>query len=192
MPLSSVAVGDPVQASLNNRLIAHANGTPGRAIFLSNGLWSVPQGVFQFKVYLCGGGGGRGLDYPFGEGDIGYGGRGGISPLCSKIITGQETGTTFTITIGAAGTQGNNGGTSTFGALLTSNGGYPGQNSSGSGFTFSGDRGSHNGQIAHSNELFLKVGNTSKSWGQGYGTGGIINIDNQDLPAVDGICVIEW
>lgn len=191
MPLSSVAVGDPVQASLNNRLIAHANGTPGRAIFTSNGVWSVPQGVFQFKVYLAGGGGGRGLDYPYGEGEIGYGGDGGPAPLCSKIITGQETGSSFTITIGAGGAQGSDGGDSTFGALLTSNGGLHGQNSSGSSAVLPGLRGSHNGTITHTNGLFMYLGNLAKGEGQGYGTGGKF-FDIYDLPAVGGICVIEW
>ncbi len=185
MALSNVAVGDAILATLLNSLIAHANGTPGRAVFTANGVWSVPAGVHQFKVYLCGGGGAAGAAYyqSAGEGEMLYrspGGAGGDSPLCSKIISGQAIGTSFAITIGAAP-----GGTSTFGTLLSSSGGGTGGNGSSGGGE--GASGAHNGTMRHGNDMFQAAPK------RGYGSGGrgMIELYSSE-EGMPGICVIEW
>lgn len=185
MAMAEVAVDDPVQASTQNNLIKNANGSPGRAIFTANGVWSVPQGVFQFKVYLAGGGGLGGPAY----GDnhegftyLGDGQRGGQAPLCSKIISGQEAGTSFAITIGAGATTSVPGGTSSFGALLQSTGGGPGTDLS------QGGTGTHNGQMRHGNQMFCISQNNGYGEGGSGGTYGSI----PGYPGNPGICVIEW
>lgn len=201
MPIETVAVDEAIRASTQNKLIANANGSPGRAIFTSNGSWSVPAGVYRFKVYLAGGGGAGGDAWEYfgsgvdGGGYRGEGGRGGNGPLCSRIFSGYEPGTTFLITIGAgavpAGPFGVPAATpaaaSTFGTVLTSN---PGGN--GTGGTVAnpsqGAQGSHNGQIVHTNQLFLASQNNG--YGEG-GQGGNATHPN-GFNGNPGICVIEW
>ena len=189
MPISTVSTNDPVKASTQNQLIQHANGTPGRAIFTSNGNWSVPQGVFKFKVYLAGGGGQGGDAYgTYYEGFNyqGDGGRGGDSPLCSKVIFGVEPGTTFAITIGAGSTGYGAGGTSTFGALLQSTGG--GKGVGGSSPPSHGASGTHNGELRHTNALFQSSQNNG--YGQGGQGGSYYGTNGKN--GNNGICVIEW
>lgn len=188
MPLSTVATGEPVKASTTNAMIHNVNGSPGRAIFKVNGTWSVPSGVYRFKVYLAGGGGARGFDYDFGE-DSRLGGDGGDSPLCSKIYGSYDVGTSFSIVIGAgATTAGADGGTSTFGTVLQSTGGGGGSPGS-DGTPLPGSRGTHTGEMAHDNDLFLAPEV------KGFGTGGrtvVYGLYVSTKAASDGICIIEW
>lgn len=185
MAIDSVAVDDPILASRENQLISHVNGTPGRAIFTSNGVWSVPAGVYQFKVYVAGGGG-KGGPAVVGSGEsfgfISDGKRGGDAPLCSKIITGQDIGTSFAITIGAGATGSGAGGTTTFGALLQSTGGSVGSEYA------QGTSGTHTGTIRHGNAMFQA--SQDNGYGQG-GRGGVFD-DNAGANGNNGICVIEW
>lgn len=189
MTIDAVAPDEPIQASTQNKLIANANTSPGRVIFTSSGIWSVPAGVFQFKVTLAGGGGKGGDAYgSFYEGFtyLGEGGRGGDAPMCSKIISGQDTGASFAITIGAGAIGGGLGGTTSFGALLQSTGGGPG--TGGASPPAQGSFGTHNGQMLHTSQLFLISQNNG--YGQG-GAGGNYygSPGNNGNP---GICVIEW
>lgn len=194
MPLSEVEVGGPVKASTQNGLIKNANGSPGRAVFTANGTWSVPAGVYRFKVTMCGGGGSGGNPYfAFGiDGQDSYnGGDGGDAPLCSKIFGGIEAGTTYTITIGAGAAAGSGaaGGTSTFGALLQSTGGGKGVNATELYYLpkqAKGTSGTHNGDLRHGNELFLKAQEDP------YGSGGICSATAALQAGTNGICVIEW
>ena len=194
--LNNVAVDDPVQASTMNEVITHVNTTPNRAIFTSDGHWTVPQGCHSFKVYLCGGGT-RGLWFHSESGS--YGVDGGRSPLTSKYFQGFDVGTTFPITIGAAGLgtgslAERNGGTSYFGTLLHSTGGLV-ENSA---------MGSHNGDIIHGNELFcvslalgpavggsVLVGYGAPGAGDKYRVSGYVPTPPPS-PGGPGICVIEW
>lgn len=190
MTISTVATDDPVKASTQNSVIANVNGSPGRAVFKVNDIWTVPAGVHRFKVYLTGGGGARGADYEYGEGNHRYGGQGGDSPLCSKIFGGYDIGTSFNITIGAGSVvAGGTGGTSTFGTVLQSTGGGGGEN----GIEESpmpGSRGTHNGQLAHDNGMFLAP--EVKGFGSGAIVYNVAPFVDVDKPASDGICVIEW
>lgn len=198
MPLSEVEVGGPVKASTQNGLIKNANGSPGRAVFTANGTWSVPQGVYRFIVFLAGGGGaGSGA---YGEAVEGFsyisdGGQGGDGPLCSKVFSGVEAGTTYAIEIGAGGVAsggflsppGTPAGNSKFGTVLQSNGGGPAPTQI-SVSQVRGASGTHNGELRHGNDMF------QVSQGNGYGAGGKggtyshVNGFNGN----PGICVIMW
>lgn len=181
MPISTVAVDEAIKASTENKILAHVNGSPGRAIFTSNGTFAVPAGVYQFKVSLAGGGGGSGTNVSSGGFEnivVTGGGPGGDSPLASKIITGQDIGTSFNIVIGAGSTG--TGGTSTFGALLQSTGGLKGATGDPTGV---GARGTHNGDISLGSETFVNAS------GIYYGKGGRSGMSEA---GGNGICVIEW
>jgi len=93
----------------------------------STGTWLCPAGVTQVEVILCGGGGGG----PGLNGTIGNR-NGGSGSVFYDFLT-VNPGTTYTITIGAGGAgtvnaTGNNGASSTFGALMTATGGSGGNN----------------------------------------------------------------
>lgn len=198
MTLSTVAAGDPVKASEMNSIIAHVNGSPGRAIFTASGTWSVPAGAHKFKVYLAGGGGGGGggiyhaEDFSSGEYHT-TGGVGGDAPLISKVFAGVDIGTTYVITIGAGGAAaleaatGSTGGDSTFGTVMESHGGLGGHAGGGAG-AYGGQTG---GQIRHGNGMFVTSAN------KGYGAGGLggsqtVGSDTTSDAGSNGICVIEW
>lgn len=187
MPIDTVAVDEAIKASTHQQIISHVNGANGRLIATANTVWSVPAGVYKFKVYLAGGGG-KGAEFTP-DPDLSYpdGRRGGHSPLCSKVFSGYAPGTSFNIVIGAGGTDNfMTGGTSTFGAVLQSTGGLAG---------FSGGTdGTHNGEIAHINQMFLQT--LSLGYGQGsdggtyrYPTAPILTYPTN---GGNGICVIEW
>ena len=182
MPLSHVAVADPVLASTMNQLIDHWNGTNGRAIYVSNATFQVPAGVNKFRVTLAGGGG-RGhasVDVGFGEDSSTLaGGDGGDAPMISAVLSGYETGTSFYIVIGAGGTSGTpTGGTTSFGTVMSSEGGAIGGTPTGAWYdalTPKGSPGDANFPVGaphhyHTNELVGRVYHFGKI--TGYGRGG--------------------
>lgn len=188
MTLSAVAVDGAITASLHNEIIAHVNTSRGRAVFTADGTWSIPAGVHNFIVYLAGGGGDGGDGYHVsGDAEFDYdGGPGGNAPLCSKVFSGLEIGTSYSIVIGAGGAAGtgDTGGSSVFGSgLLTSTGGVGGPTFPTTG---SGARGTHTGTLAHGNEMFVN------SAGLPYGSGGAGGHGGVGEAGVQGVCVIEW
>lgn len=197
MTLSAVAVGDAVQATLQNELISNVNGSPGRAVFTANGVWSVPPGVHRFKVSLVGGGGYGGQARELSDGfnvTSQKGSLGGSAPLISAIISGQDVGTSFTITVGAGGSAGSTtGGTTSFGTLMQSTGGGVG----GIGDTGIGSPGTATfppGAPAfyHANALFGAAYYDNVL--VGYGTGGQGGVSFGPPPGngQSGLVVIEW
>jgi len=179
MTISSVAVDDPVEAPTVNQLIDNVNASPGRAILTSNGNWSVPSGVHKFKVTLCGGGSGAQPDQVGGGGEDSYiipGLPGTSSHMISACFAGIDVGTTYVVTVGAAGaaSQGT-GGTTSFGTSLVSPGaayGNKGSVSSGGGAA----------QLLYYDHVYL----SSAGWR--YGDGGA----GSGAAGRAGICVIEW
>lgn len=123
MTIDAVAVDDPVQASTMNQLILGANGSPGRAIIVANGTWSVPDGVHKFKVTLGAGGTGGSFDTMGGGGEDSYiipGSAGPAGLMASSCVAGVEPGTSYSITIGSGGAAGSGaGGTTSFGTLMS-------------------------------------------------------------------------
>lgn len=87
--------------------------------------WTKPTGLYSIKVQVWGGGGSGGRLIS-GSGAVGGGGGGAYA---ERIFLASELGATETITIGAGGTakttdgDGNAGGNTTFGSLLTGYGG---------------------------------------------------------------------
>lgn len=180
MTLETVAVDDPVLASTMQQVIAHVNGSPGRAVYTSNGTWSVPNGVHKFKVTLCGGGGRAGAATSSGGGEdssLVPGPNGGTAPMISAIFAGVELGTTFAITIGAGGTSGA-GGTTSFGTLMSSGGGGAGGGTGTATFPAGAP------SVYHTNELFC-VGPASVGFGRG-------GNDGDGGPGYPGVVVVEW
>ena len=94
------------------------------------GTGSIEKMLSFIKVEAVGGGGGGGT---YGGGTGGGGGGGGYG---YHIIGASELGSTETVTIGAAGAAAGNGGNTSFGALLTANGGVGGN--AGAGGTVTG------------------------------------------------------
>lgn len=114
------------------------------AIFTESGSWTVPANVTSATVLVMGGGGGAGGDVAYEssggfshDADGGGGGAGRIKKQVLNVTPGQS----ITVTIGAGGTAGDsidstgtlvggdggNGGTTSFGTLLSATGGEGGK-----------------------------------------------------------------
>lgn len=92
--------------------------------------WTVPEGVTSVNVFLFGGGGGSGasVKYPSYSADTyanGYGGGGGGGYMAKSTLT-VTPGQSVPVTIGAGGAVSKAGGTTSFGSLLSANGGSAG------------------------------------------------------------------
>lgn len=113
-------------------------------LITSSQSWTPPDGVKMVTVRLFGGGGG-------GAGDAtGGGGGGGGGNVASKTIT-VISGTIYPITIGTGGSggvryaNGNNGGASSFGTLVSANGGNGGTSGDNNSIGGSGGNGGSGG-----------------------------------------------
>jgi hypothetical protein len=115
----------------------------GKQRFTSSGSYTVPAGVTTVWVSMCGGGGG-GNGY---QAAAGCNGGGGANAVISNPLT-VIPGSTHSITIGVGGIgttytiTGGNGGSSSFGSLLTTAGGFGGAALSGGGGGAGGSGGS--------------------------------------------------
>lgn len=202
MTLSTVAADDPIEASLANQLIANVNGSPGVAFFTADGSWAVPAGVHKFKVTVVGGGGAAGGFGSAGGGEDIYstpGGPGGDSLARSVWVSGAEIGTTYVITIGAGGTSGGSGGTTSFGSLLTVNGGGEGGSDSlyprefgSKGSTGSTAGGSLAGSAVLTGNKRLPLYDTVSNIPRHYGEGGPATMSSLQLAGAPGLVMIEW
>lgn len=110
-------------------------------IFTSSGIWTCPAGVKSVHVQVFGGGGAGGSCS-----DGGGGGGGGGGHMKSQTLS-VVPGTTYQITIGAGATSvGGNGGATSFGTLLSANGGNGGKyNGGGNGGSGGGGPGGNGG-----------------------------------------------
>jgi len=107
------------------------SAAPGMQTFTANGSFTVPPGVTMIEVELVGGGGGGG-----GAGGASAAGGGGAGGYAAGKFT-VVPGTVYTVTVGLGGTagantvtdsanNGGNGGTTSFGGLLSATGGHGG------------------------------------------------------------------
>jgi len=147
--------------------------------FIASTTWVVPAGVTELFVTGIGGGGGGGAGATISS--IIYGGGGGGSGLMYTASLPVTPGNTLTITIGAGGSSGNQGGTTSITggpAGLFFFGGYGGQNSTSQILQGPGGVGSSTGGTA-------RYG-AGGHGGFGYnGIGGLGNYSGAGLPAAD-------
>lgn len=96
-------------------------------LFTSSGSLTIPDGITEVYLTMIGGGGGGGYAV-----SSGVGGGGGGAGQC--VINHRMTvtpGNTYTITIGAGGSAGNDGGSTSFGSFSVSGGNKGGNGSTG-------------------------------------------------------------
>jgi hypothetical protein len=119
-------------AALLTMLGAYSNAV--LQAFVATGTYTPTAGMKHCLVFITGsGGGGAGADTDGSSGSIGAGGGGGAGGTAIGRFTAAQIGVSQAVTIGvagsggsAAGASGVAGGNSTFGALLTGNGGGAG------------------------------------------------------------------
>jgi hypothetical protein len=85
--------------------------------------WTVPANVTRIEVLVIGGGGGGSDCNNTGLGYRISGGGGGAGGAAQGIYT-VTPGTVYTVTVGAGGARQSNGGTTSFGALISATGGF--------------------------------------------------------------------
>lgn len=90
--------------------------------------WVAPKAVKNiFKVFCVGGGGGGGTNYRYNDNNVAGGGGGGGGYVNIQELNIKD-GTTIDIVCGAGGNSSSDGGTTSFGNLLSSAGGKCGKN----------------------------------------------------------------
>jgi hypothetical protein len=87
---------------------SYATPATGIQSFVANGTFTIPANVTRVKVTVVGGGGGGGSF----DGCTGGGSGGGAGAAAIKYLTGLTPGNTLSVTVGALGTIGASGGTS--------------------------------------------------------------------------------
>ncbi|HPR30889.1 MAG TPA: hypothetical protein PLK12_02285 [Prolixibacteraceae bacterium] len=131
--------------------------------YTANGTFTPPAGVTSVTGQAWGGGGGGGSGSAFIGTGRGGGGGGGAFNSGTLSVT---PGTSYAITIGQGGTSGNNGGATSFGSLLSANGGNAGVD--GVGVLGSGNGSGGSGGAAGT----WAGGNGATATGSGSGGGG--------------------
>ena len=129
-------LGDII-AKLNNIITGGGvGGGGGKQYFTSSGVWTRPVGVNVVRVILWGGGGGGGGGPMWSSWPPGPGGFGGGSGVLEDVILDVSAHSTIPVTIGTGGhgghalpgtnLHGGNGGVTSFGTLVSANGGNGG------------------------------------------------------------------
>jgi len=150
VPVSKGGTGLTALGSANQVLQVNAGGTAlefataaagGGGLtgnyYTSPATWTKPADLVAVKVTVLGGGGGgaRGSRNPGGN-NYSYGGYGGGGGFSQEIIQASDIPGPVSVTVGSGGggaptnTNGNPGGTSSFGAFLSASGGSVGNNGS--------------------------------------------------------------
>lgn len=137
--------------------------TEQTVIITSTQSWTAPSGVSKINLLLVGGGGGGGYSTLAGI-VCGGGGGGGVVAGDFNVTSG----TSYTVTLGAGGSQSTNGGDTTFGSIATAKGG---------GFGASGEgRGGSGGSGGGSSSRFGDANYVASKKGGGGGGSGEITL----------------
>lgn len=165
---------DTVEEVLQEIGEALGGGVAGRFLRLkvvtASEIWTVPDDVGSILVRMVGGGGGGWGGAFAGNG----GGGGGAGGFCEKHINGPTS--PITITIGAGGAAGTDGGDTVFGAYMTAGGGKGSSGTGGEGGTCTGGDlnlkggGGGGGTEADGNRVF-GIGGSSYFGGAARGVG---------------------
>ena len=138
----TLEAGANVSIFTNGNALQMSAGVPSIQAFLSSGTFVVPTNVTKIMVEIWGGGGGGGLDGGTDTNGVSYPGGGGGSGGYAFSILSVIPGTSYTVATGNGGAgstvpclnlgcSGENGGTSSFGILLSAGGGSGGLGGSG-------------------------------------------------------------
>jgi hypothetical protein len=153
---SSIAAGNNVGLFTNSGIVQISSFIPNIQLFIhvTNATFTVPTNVTRIMVEMWGAGGGGGAGNTNSSGGT-VGGGGGAGAYAWNVFTVTPN-TSYLVTAGAAGAggvfhgaSGGNGGTSSFGALMSAAGGIGGQNGTVSGNGNGGSGGSSSGSIAN-------------------------------------------
>ncbi len=172
-------------------------------VFTTNGTFTIPTGVTRIRVDIVGGGGGGGKSGSGGNGGGGGGWRFGVfdvTPEVNYIVTVGSGGS------GGSGNIGGNGGNTSFGSLMTADGGKGngvGGGSIGGNGGFNGTGGSigcNGGVGGSSGGNYSGGGGKSGGNGGSYGGGGgggksFIDYSNPGFSAgagATGVVVVQW
>jgi hypothetical protein len=145
---------------------------PTTAVFTANGTWTHPVGLAWADGLVTGGGGAGGGAAATAAGEASMGGGGGGGATALMRWTGAELPATVTVTIGlggtgAAGANGNPGGTSSFGTLLTANGGDGGSFRNASAVAFGVEAGAGSVTVGGTGARLRGGSGGEAGWGSG-------------------------
>jgi hypothetical protein len=121
-PAGQTCSAHALSRTCNNGVLS--SPAPQVATFNSSQNWTVPAGVTSVEVLVVAGGGGGGPG-DNGNSGGGGGGAGGVSYSASTAVT---PGASISVTVGTGGVQLTKGGNSSFGSLLSAEGGGGGAN----------------------------------------------------------------
>ncbi|ELW2061066.1 carbohydrate kinase [Escherichia coli] len=222
-PFGDIKSDGTVKTALENLGLVDDSGVVGRLlntqVITSSGTYTPTPGTRKIKVILTGGGGGGSSVIATSFSQTAFGGGGGSAATCIGIFDLEDI-SDFSVVIGAGGTAGNPGGTSTFNGMSAGRGGggsgvnTPATGTGGAAGTATGGLINIHGGHGSDGQLgsYYSFGNGAASfWGGGgragaangiaakaYGAGGGAAYDTSFSGALKaggtgapGVCVIE-
>ncbi|EIH6957605.1 carbohydrate kinase [Escherichia coli] len=222
-PFGDIKSDGTVKTALENLSLVDDSGVVGRLlntqVITSSGTYTPTPGTRKIKVILTGGGGGGSSVIATSFSQTAFGGGGGSAATCIGIFDLEDI-SDFSVVIGAGGTAGNPGGTSTFNGMSAGRGGggsgvnTPATGTGGAAGTATGGLINIHGGHGSDGQLgsYYSFGNGAASfWGGGgragaangiaakaYGAGGGAAYDTSFSGALKaggtgapGVCVIE-
>lgn len=222
-PFGDIKSDGTVKTALENLSLVDDSGVVGRLlntqVITSSGTYTPTPGTRKIKVILTGGGGGGSSVIATSFSQTAFGGGGGSAATCIGIFDLEDI-SHFSVVIGAGGTAGNPGGTSTFNGMSAGRGGggsgvnTPATGTGGAAGTATGGLINIHGGHGSDGQLgsYYSFGNGAASfWGGGgragaangiaakaYGAGGGAAYDTSFSGALKaggtgapGVCVIE-